>query len=121
MYNSAPKKSAPKKKNEKRSRVNAFLRDAFAGKHLLKLLPLWIGWIVSLFLVLFVSVQNENSIDNKEKIVREKQSVQDSLMRELKKINEAVYAENNNDLYEQAATDGYERVKEYDYYKVTKK
>lgn len=113
-------RTTKKTEPEKPSKWRVFLNGILAGKFLLKTWRKWAPWLLLIIVVMTISVYNERSIDAKEARIREDLSAQDSLMRELRKINEVIYADQQGVLAEQAAADGFEPVNEYEYYKIVK-
>ena len=113
------KSSRPKQEKQKPTpRWILFVRDVFAGKHLLKTWKRWAPWALIIFVDMLLIVANERSINKKESEVKNAADTQKTLMRKLKQTNETVYSEKQEDLNQRAEELGFEPIKEYQYYHI---
>ena len=108
-----PKPAKPPKKWE------LYLRDIISGRLLLKTWKSWIGWLVVIALIAIIGISNEQSIQGKEKHIKELQHQHDSLILELKAVNEVVVTEESTER-SKAYEEGYVDVRENNYYVIPK-
>lgn len=105
-------------KQQQTPRWVLFVRDVFAGKHLLKTWKIWAPWVFIIFVDMILIVANERSINQKEAEVREAANTQKTLMRKLKQTNETVFSNKQDELNLKAEELGFEPIKEYQYYHI---
>ncbi len=106
-------KTAPEHKPRKFIR---FLRDAISGKHLLRTWKKWLPWLLIFSIVSLIIVYNEYSIDKKERRNAALQKQHDSIVVELRNVNEIIYTEDETQLRNAAQERGFVDIQENDYY-----
>lgn len=108
-------KEPEKKKKRKRGKVAEFFMNAISGRHLLLSWRRWIGWLITATIIAIIFIFNERVIDEKRAQIRELEDKQRTNMLKLKDVNDIVLTEEPEER-EKAREDGFEDVKEYDYY-----
>lgn len=93
-----------------------FVRDAFSGKHLLRTWKLWAPWLSILVVVALIIVANEYSIDGKEQRNDRLQKQHDSIVVELRNVNEIIYTDDEIKLRQKAQEEGFVDIEDNDYY-----
>lgn len=117
MYHQ-PKKETPKPVKPPK-KWQLYLRDVFSGRHLLKTWKSWLGWLIVFAVVAFAAISNEQSIGAKQMRIKELQHQHDSLILELKAVNEVVVTEESAER-KKAYDEGFVDVRENNYYVIPK-
>ncbi|MCQ2263459.1 MAG: hypothetical protein MJZ70_04175 [Bacteroidales bacterium] len=120
MYQSQEQRPKTKKKQQPKTKWKMFLRDFAMGKHLLKSWRKWLGWVVVLTVIAIIFIYNERSIEAKQNRIEELEDTHRKLMLKLKDVNDVVLTEEPAERAE-ARAEGFEDVREYDYYVIPRK
>lgn len=110
----------PQQKKEKpQGRAGRFFAEMARGGHLLRSWRKWLGWVITLTIVAVLFIHNERVIDEKEAKIKELEETHRKLMLKLKDVNDVVLMEESEERAK-AREDGFEDIKEYDYYEINK-
>lgn len=112
------KKTASERKSD---RLVRFLREAISGKHLLRTWKKWLPWLLIFSVISLIIVYNEYSIDKKERRNAALQKQHDSIVVELRSVNEIIYTEDETQLRDAAHERGFVDIQDNDYYIIKSK
>lgn len=109
-----------KKKKSAGKKWEYSLRRLAMGKPLLKAWKVWLGWVVIFTAIALVAISNQHSIEAKEDKIQELEDTHRKLMLNLKDVNEVVLIDEPMER-KVAKEEGFEEVKENDYYIINNK
>lgn len=123
MYQAAKKTQAEKRpdkpKKEGAKKFNRFIREMFEGRHLVRSWKSLVAWVALFVVVILLCVFNERKIEQEEQRVLELQKEEETVMHDLKSMNEVLYTEEEEALREQAAEQGFEAANANEFYRIS--
>lgn len=123
MYQAAKKTQAEKQpakpKKEGAKNFNRFFREMFEARHLVRSWKSLVAWVALFVVVILLCVFNERKIEQEEQRVLELQKEEETVMHDLKSMNEVLYTEEEEALRVQAAEQGFEVANYNEFYRIS--